>query len=111
MKFQKQLDGTWSPVDNSHPIKLSIESWLNKGETNHAQDEALDYIFLNILEAIRTSKDETQLREQMKSTWRFCTCNNYTAEDLFSYGFGGSHMWVIQTFKTEDPKRLIFVEF
>jgi len=92
-------------------MKFKIESWLNKGGTNHAQDEALDYIFLNILEAIAVAKNETELRENLLTTKRYTTACNYSMIDLFDYGFGSNHMWVVQHFKNKEPKRLIFVEF
>lgn len=62
-------------------------------------------IFAEILNAITTSKNEAELRKEMKiiKDSFLMSFSSY-----FDYGFGSNHMWVCEAGKKE---RLIFVEF
>lgn len=63
-------------------------------------------IFVEILNAVTSCKDENELRECMilLKEQRFpVSLNKY-----FNYGFGSSHMWVCEP---GSKFRLIFVEF
>lgn len=62
-------------------------------------------IFAEILNAITTSKNEAELRKEMK---RIKDSFLMSFSSYFDYGFGSSHMWVCEAGKKE---RLIFVEF
>lgn len=62
-------------------------------------------IFAEILNAITTSKNEAELREEMK---RVKDSFLMSFSSYFDYGFGSNHMWVCEAGKKE---RLIFVEF
>lgn len=62
-------------------------------------------IFAEILNAITTSKNEAELREEMK---RIKDSFLMSFSSYFDYGFGSNHMWVCEAGKKE---RLIFVEF
>jgi hypothetical protein len=62
-------------------------------------------IFAEILNAITTSKNEAELRKEMK---RIKDSFLMTFSSYFDYGFGSNHMWVCEAGKKE---RLIFVEF
>lgn len=62
-------------------------------------------IFAEILNAITTSKNEAELRKEMK---RIKDSFLMSFSSYFDYGFGSNHMWVCETGKKE---RLIFVEF
>lgn len=61
-------------------------------------------IFAEILNAITSCKNESELREGMKSIQEEYTSFN----SRFIYGFGSTHMWVTEPGRKE---RLIFVEF
>lgn len=62
-------------------------------------------IFAEILNAIITSKNEAELRKEMK---RIKDSFLMSFSSYFDYGFGSNHMWVCEAGKKE---RLIFVEF
>lgn len=62
-------------------------------------------IFAEILNAITTSKNEAELRKEMK---RIKDSLLMSFSSYFDYGFGSNHMWVCEAGKKE---RLIFVEF
>lgn len=62
-------------------------------------------IFAEILNAITTSKNEAELRKEMK---RIKDSFLMSFSSYFDYGFGSNHMWVCEAGKKE---RLIFVEF
>ncbi len=62
-------------------------------------------IFAEILNAITTSKNEAELREEMKKV-KDSFLMSFSS--YFDYGFGSNHMWVCEAGKKE---RLIFVEF
>lgn len=62
-------------------------------------------IFAEILNAITTSKNEAELRKEMK---RIKDSFLMPFSSYFDYGFGSNHMWVCEAGKKE---RLIFVEF
>lgn len=62
-------------------------------------------IFAEILNAITTSKNEAELRKEMK---RIKDSFLMSFSSYFDYGFGSNHMWVCEAGK---KKRLIFVEF
>lgn len=62
-------------------------------------------IFAEILNAIATSKNEAELRKEMK---RIKDSFLMSFSSYFDYGFGSNHMWVCEAGKKE---RLIFVEF
>lgn len=62
-------------------------------------------IFAVILNAITTSKNEAELRKEMK---RIKDSFLMSFSSYFDYGFGSNHMWVCEAGKKE---RLIFVEF
>ena len=62
-------------------------------------------IFAKILNAITTSKNEAELRKEMK---RIKDSFLMSFSSYFDYGFGSNHMWVCEAGKKE---RLIFVEF
>lgn len=62
-------------------------------------------IFAEILNAITTSKNETELREEMKKV-KDSFLMSFSS--YFDYGFGSNHMWVCEAGKKE---RLLFVEF
>lgn len=62
-------------------------------------------IFAEILNAITTSKNEAELRKEMKSI-KDSFLMSFSS--YFDYGFGSNHMWVCEAGKKE---RLIFVEF
>lgn len=62
-------------------------------------------IFAEILNAITTSKNEAELRKEMK---RIKDSFLMSFSFYFDYGFGSNHMWVCEAGKKE---RLIFVEF
>ena len=62
-------------------------------------------IFAEILNAITTSKNEAELRKEMK---RIKDSFLMSFSSYFVYGFGSNHMWVCEAGKKE---RLIFVEF
>lgn len=62
-------------------------------------------IFAEILNAITTSKNEAELRKEMK---RIKDSFLMSFSSYFDYGFGSNHMWVREAGKKE---RLIFVEF
>jgi len=62
-------------------------------------------IFSEILNAITTSKNEAELRKEMK---RIKDSFLMSFSSYFDYGFGSNHMWVCEAGKKE---RLIFVEF
>ena len=62
-------------------------------------------ILLEILNAITTSKNEAELRKEMK---RIKDSFLMSFSSYFDYGFGSNHMWVCEAGKKE---RLIFVEF
>lgn len=62
-------------------------------------------IFAEILNAITTSKNEAELRKEMK---RIKDNFLMSFSSYFDYGFGSNHMWVCEAGKKE---RLIFVEF
>jgi hypothetical protein len=62
-------------------------------------------IFAEILNAITTSKNEAELRKEMK---RIKDSFLMSFSSYFDYGFGSNHMWVCKAGKKE---RLIFVEF
>lgn len=62
-------------------------------------------IFAEILNAITTSKNEAELRKEMK---RIKDSFLMSFSSYFDYGFGSNHMWVCEVGKKE---RLIFVEF
>lgn len=62
-------------------------------------------IFAEILNAITTSKNEAELRKEMK---RIKDSFLMSFSSYFDYGFGSNHMWVYEAGKKE---RLIFVEF
>lgn len=62
-------------------------------------------IFAEILNAITTSKNEAELRKEMK---RIKDSFLMFFSSYFDYGFGSNHMWVCEAGKKE---RLIFVEF
>lgn len=62
-------------------------------------------IFAEILNAITTSKNEAELRKEMK---RIKDSFLMSFSSYFDYGFGSNHMWVCEAGKRE---RLIFVEF
>lgn len=62
-------------------------------------------IFAEILNAITTSKNEAELRKEMK---RIKDDFLMSFSSYFDYGFGSNHMWVCEAGKKE---RLIFVEF
>ena len=60
-------------------------------------------IFAEILNAITTSKNEAELRKEMK---RIKDSFLMSFSSYFDYGFGSNHMWVCEAGKKE---RLIFV--
>lgn len=62
-------------------------------------------IFAEILNAITTSKNEAELRKEMK---RIKDSFLMSFSSYFDYCFGSNHMWVCEAGKKE---RLIFVEF
>ena len=62
-------------------------------------------IFAEILNAITTSKNEAEMRKEMK---RIKDSFLMSFSSYFDYGFGSNHMWVCEAGKKE---RLIFVEF
>lgn len=62
-------------------------------------------IFAEILNTITTSKNEAELRKEMK---RIKDSFLMSFSSYFDYGFGSNHMWVCEAGKKE---RLIFVEF
>lgn len=62
-------------------------------------------IFAEILNAITTSKNEAELRKEMK---RIKDSFLMSFSSYFDYGFGSNHMWMCEAGKKE---RLIFVEF
>ena len=62
-------------------------------------------IFAEILNALPTSKNEAELRKEMK---RIKDSFLMSFSSYFDYGFGSNHMWVCEAGKKE---RLIFVEF
>lgn len=62
-------------------------------------------IFAEILNAITTSKNEAELRKEMK---RIKDNFLISFSSYFDYGFGSNHMWVTEPGRKE---RLIFVEF
>lgn len=62
-------------------------------------------IFAEILNAITTSKNEAELRKEMK---RIKDSFLMSFSSYFDYGFGSNHMWVCET---NRRNRLIFVEF
>lgn len=62
-------------------------------------------IFAEILNAITTSKNEAELRKEMK---KIKDSFLMSFSSYFDYGFGSNHMWVCEAGKKE---RLIFVEF
>lgn len=62
-------------------------------------------IFAEILNAITTSKNEAELRKEMK---RIKDSFLMSFSSYFDYGFGSNHMWVCEAGKKE---RLILVEF
>ena len=62
-------------------------------------------IFAEILNAITTSKNEAELRKEMK---RIKDSFLMSFNSCFVYGFGSTHMWVTEPGRKE---RLIFVEF
>lgn len=62
-------------------------------------------IFAEILNAITTSKNEAELRKEMKGI-KDSFLMSFSS--YFDYGFGSNHMWVCEAGKKE---RLIFVEF
>lgn len=62
-------------------------------------------IFAEILNTITTSKNEAELRKEMK---RIKGSFLMSFSSYFDYGFGSNHMWVCEAGKKE---RLIFVEF
>lgn len=62
-------------------------------------------IFAEILNAITTSKNEAELRKEMK---RIKDNFLMSFSSYFDYGFGSNHMRVCEAGKKE---RLIFVEF
>ena len=62
-------------------------------------------IFAEILNAIITSKNEAELRKEMK---RIKDSFLMSFSSYFDYGFGSNHMWVCEAGKKE---RLILVEF
>ena len=62
-------------------------------------------IFAEILNAITTSKNEAELRKEMK---RIKDSFLMSFSSYFDYGFGSNHMWVCEAGKKE---RLVFVEF
>jgi hypothetical protein len=62
-------------------------------------------IFAEILNAITTSKNEAELRKEMK---RIKDSFLMSFSSYFDYGFGSNHMWVCEA---EKKERLIFVEF
>lgn len=63
-------------------------------------------IFAEILNAITTSKNEAELRKEMKRIKKDTFLMSFSS--YFDYGFGSNHMWVCEAGKKE---RLIFVEF
>lgn len=63
-------------------------------------------IFAEILNAITTSKNEAELRKEMK---RIKDNFLMSFSSYFDYGFGSNHMWVCEAGKKKE--RLIFVEF
>ena len=63
-------------------------------------------IFAEILNAITTSKNEAELRKEMK---RIKDSFLMSFSSYFDYGFGSNHMWVCEAKKKKE--RLIFVEF
>lgn len=62
-------------------------------------------IFAEILNTITTSKNEAELRKEMK---RIKDSFLMSFSSYFDYGFGSNHMWVCEAGKKE---RLIFVGF
>ena len=62
-------------------------------------------IFAEILNTITTSKNEAELRKEMK---RIKDSFLMSFSSYFDYGFGSNHMWVCEAGKKE---RLISVEF
>lgn len=56
-------------------------------------------IFAEILNAITTSKNEAELRKEMK---RIKDSFLMSFSSYFDYGFGSNHMWVCEAGKRKD---------
>lgn len=56
-------------------------------------------IFAEILNAITTSKNEAELRKEMK---RIKDSFLMSFSSYFDYGFGSNHMWVCEVGKRKD---------
>lgn len=61
-------------------------------------------LFTEILNCITSARNEAELRREME----LIKMRHYQFSDLFTYGFGSTHMWVTEPGRKE---RLIFVEF
>lgn len=83
---------------NNKVMKATVESVLLNTSSRSVE------IFAEILNAITSCKNESELREGMKSIQEEYTSFN----SRFIYGFGSTHMWVTEPGRKE---RLIFVEF
>lgn len=59
-------------------------------------------IFAEILNAITTSKNEAELRKEMK---RIKDSFLMSFSSYFDYGFGSNHMWVCEAGKKERLRR------
>lgn len=88
--FALLLTGCGTRVSHDTLIELSVSSITE---------------YQNRLNAITTSKNEAELRKEMK---RIKDSFLMTFSSYFDYGFGSNHMWVCEAGKKE---RLIFVEF